>query len=93
MQLIGRNHAVTSARIDVCGKKNLPTLFLYKARMQARRALQWVITWVHTFLAVIMYIYIHSHLASFLSDILCATAACIAMPRLDIDISKRAVSS
>ena len=42
---------------------------------------------VHTFPSVIMYIYICSHLASFLHSILCATAACIAIPRLDIDTS------
>ena len=40
---------------------------------------------VQTFPSVIMYIYMHSHLMSFLHSILCATAACITMPCLDID--------
>ena len=42
---------------------------------------------------VIMYIYIHSYLASFLCSVLCTTAACIAMPHLDIDRSRRLVFS
>ena len=49
--------------------------------------------WVHTFPSVIMYMYICSHLVSFLHSILCATAACIAMPHLDIDTSRRVVFS
>ena len=61
--------------------------------MRTKRALQWVFTWAHTFPSMIMYIYIHSYLASFLYSILCVTATCIAMPRLDIDTSKRVVFS
>ena len=61
--------------------------------MRAKKALQRVFTLVHTFPSVIMYIYIRSHLASFLHCILCATAACIAMPHLDIDTSRRVVFS
>ena len=49
--------------------------------------------WIHTIPSVIMYIYIHSHLASFLRSILCVTAACIAMLRLDTDTSRRVVFS
>ena len=49
--------------------------------------------WVHTFPSIIMYIYIRSHLPSFLCSKLCATAACITMPRLDIDTSGRVVFS
>ena len=46
---------------------------------------------VDTFPSVIMYIYIRSHLASYLRSILCATAACITMPCLDIDTLRRVV--
>ena len=46
---------------------------------------------VPTFPSVIMYKYIRSHLASFLRSILCAIAACIAMPCLDIETLRRVV--
>ena len=51
--------------------------------------------YIYTFPSVIMYIYIIlcSHLASFLHSILCATAACITIPCLDIDTSSRVVFS
>ena len=38
-------------------------------------------------------LYTHSHLASFLYSILCATAACISMPYLGIDTSRRVAFS
>ena len=60
--------------------------------MHAKRALQRVFTRVHTFPSVIIYIYTYiATSVSFLQSILCATAACIAIPRLDIDTLRRVV--
>ena len=60
--------------------------------MRAKRALQWVFTGHILFLQwLCTYMYVHSHIASFLYSILCVTAACIAMPCLNIDTSRRVV--
>ena len=65
--------------------------------MLAKKALQRVFMWVFhvgTYFSFSGYVNIHTyrHLAPFCS-ILCATAACIAMHRLDIDTSIRVVFS
>ena len=90
MQLIGRKHLITSTRIGMHGRKNLPTLFLQRARTRAKKALQRVFTQVNIFFLQWLCMYT-CHFASFLYSILCAIAACIAMPHLDIDTSRRVV--
>ena len=65
----------------------------YFCRRQERR-LKGITAGLHSgniFPSVVLYIYIRSHLVSFLCSILCATVACITMPRLNIETSRRLV--